>query len=271
MKHHRRNDQRHVWLLSGTGEGPPLAKALISQGWKVTVSVVTPNAALSYSKLHLEEIIIGPISGVQGIKAFLRKAREIHSGFCWVLDATHPFAFVISEDLKRACSEAGQSLIRFERPIENPYGAILLNSVVQLSSKRLNGRNFLLAIGSRHLREAVDVISYAGANVFARVIPTQESIREALFSGIDQEHLAISRPFHGQVSGDLEAALCRRWAITDVICRQSGGITQKLWQDICQKDNLYLWMIARSSSSSSSSFETFNSLDRLLNRVLNSL
>ena len=32
---------RRLWLFAGTGEGPPLAEALLSLGWQLRVSVVT--------------------------------------------------------------------------------------------------------------------------------------------------------------------------------------------------------------------------------------
>ena len=56
-----RNCQRHVWLLSGTGEGPNLAKALIEEGFMVTVSVVSFQASFLYSDLPLKELKIGTV------------------------------------------------------------------------------------------------------------------------------------------------------------------------------------------------------------------
>ena len=30
-----------------------------------------------------------------------------------------------------------------------------------------------------------------------------------------------------------------------VVCRQSGGLIQNLWEEICETNNLELWLIAR--------------------------
>ena len=100
--HGRRNDQRHVWLLSGTGEGPALAAALVSQGWRVSVSVVTVGAAAAYADLPLENLWTGPLAGVQGIRGVIEQAYFRDHGFDWVVDATHPFAVQISLFLKIA-------------------------------------------------------------------------------------------------------------------------------------------------------------------------
>ena len=53
-----RNDQPHVWLLYGTGEGPVLVAALVAQGWRVSVSVVSASAAGAYAGLSLEDLWI---------------------------------------------------------------------------------------------------------------------------------------------------------------------------------------------------------------------
>ena len=39
---------QRLWLLSGTGEGPKLAGALIERGWQLRVSVVSAAAARAY-------------------------------------------------------------------------------------------------------------------------------------------------------------------------------------------------------------------------------
>ena len=57
--------------------------------------------------------------------------------------------------------------------------------------------------------------------------------------------MAVIRPLKGSPIGNIERALCRRWSISDVICRQSGGITQKLWQNIARKNGLNLFLISR--------------------------
>ena len=263
--HHQSNYQRHVWLLTGTGDGFRLAQGFVEKGWGVTVSVVTPNAALPYSELPLEHLSVGPLCGVGKIKEFILRAASSNRRFDFVVDATHPFAEIISSDLKKACSEIQQPLLRFERPLADSSDAIIFNSFTELSSRALHGKNLLLALGSRHLSEAVDAASSAGANVFARVLPTSESLRYALASGIKETHIAVLRPFQGDQSGAFEASLCKRWSISHVVCRQSGGLIEDLWNGICKKQKLCLWMLARPSSSSS--VEMVYSWEELLART----
>ena len=78
----RDDDQRNLWLLSGTGEGPPLATSLIKKGWKVSVSVVTAKASLAYRELPLEALWVGRLNGVKGIQEVL-KCADSYGGFKW--------------------------------------------------------------------------------------------------------------------------------------------------------------------------------------------
>jgi len=262
--HIRKNGQRHLWLLSGTGEGPLLAAALVSHGWNVTVSVVSSQAALQYLDMPLEDVWVGSLDGVEGIERALEFAKCLHNGFDWVIDATHPFALLVSKNLCQVCQKQSQPLLRFERTLEASVGS-LINSPLDLASKPLQGKRLLLAIGARHLKEAVAASRQGGAEVFARVLPSPESLIKALASDIGEENLAVLRPLKGSTPGSLELALCRRWSIDSIVCRQSGGVTQKLWQDISRDWGLELFLISRPENPFKQ--EEVNTFEDLLTRI----
>ncbi len=261
------NCQRHLWLLAGTGDGPPLASALADQGWRVCVSVVSSQASLPYSESFFVSIRVGPLSGKEGIKAFLNEAKASHKGFDLVIDATHPFAVLISSELTQVCKDVSQPLIRYQRPLEAPSFAKLIPNVKAIPKNAFKGQNVLLALGSRQLKDAVAASRQAGANVFARVLPTPESLRAALACELNENNLAVLRPLKGEVFGGFESALCKKWSINTVFCRQSGGLTQRLWQEICERENMELWLISRPENSLE--VETYEDLERLLKRTFN--
>lgn len=240
-----RNYQGHIWLLSGTSEGPAIAKALIANAWKVTVTVVSFQASLAYEGISLDELKIGPLKGTQGIERFIKESELLNKKFAWVVDATHPFAELISSSLQEACKKLDQPLLRFERPLEDNNSATFINSFRELAFSDLNDQRLLMAIGSRNLKEAVDVAQESGAKVFARVLPTPESLRNALATSLDSNDLALVRPNLEGTLGNLELALCDKWAITGVLCRQSGGPVEKLWRKVTQEKKLKLWLISR--------------------------
>ena len=261
----RKIDHRHVWLLSGTGEGPLLANALVERGFLVSVSVVSYQASLPYRDFPLEAIWIGPIGGVEGVRQILKKAEFDHYGFDFVLDATHPFASLISSDLNRACKEINQALLRFERIIESPSWVSCIASVEDIPRESLSGKNFLFAIGSRNLLKAASSAIGGGSNVFARILDSPQSLRSAFSSSIPPDHFAVVRPFSSDPLGEVEKALCRKWSINSVVCRQSGGITQRLWQQISSELNLKLYLISRPVQTQM--VETVYSLKALLDRI----
>tara|TARA_Y100001968_G_scaffold292474_1_gene297710 strand:- start:22763 stop:23584 length:822 start_codon:yes stop_codon:yes gene_type:complete len=243
--HTTRYCQGHIWLLSGTGEGPLIAKSLIKGGWKVTLSVVSHQASLSYEGISLEEIKVGPLEGVEGIVECIDQAQLLGKKFDWVIDATHPFAELISTYLENACQKLDQPLIRYARPMEDFSSANLINSFNELALLDLNNQRLLMAIGSRYLKEAVTAAQKGGANVFARVLPSSKSFKEALGSLLPSSQIALLRPKAGGMLGDLEIELCKKWSITGIVCRQSGGDIERLWRQVCKKENLSLWLISR--------------------------
>tara|TARA_B100000700_G_scaffold319638_1_gene415263 strand:+ start:888 stop:1691 length:804 start_codon:yes stop_codon:yes gene_type:complete len=265
--HLGRNCQRHLWLLSGTGEGPYIVKAFVAEGWKVTVSVVSLQASFLYQDLTIEDLKIGPLNGVEAIAEILKSAQFNNKEFDLVLDATHPFAELISTDLKLACDSFNQPLLRYERPYEENAEANFISDLGELSSFDLTGQRLLMAIGSRHLKNANLAARKSGANVYARVLPNPDSLRKALSSSISESNLAVFRPFSGDNPGSFEVSLCKKWSITGILCRQSGGITERLWAEICARENLDLWMLSRPVYSQE--VEVVHSLEELLNRVTN--
>ena len=70
-------------------------------------------------------------------------------------------------------------------------------------------------------------------------------MRAALSAGLPTDHLAVLQPLEGACPGAIERALCRRWQITDVLCRQSGGITERLWRQLSDALDLRLLLLDR--------------------------
>ena len=235
------DDQHRIWILSGTGEGPPLTRSLLARGWRVQVSVVTDAAALAYWGLPVDQIRIGALDGQAAMAAVLQEDGP----FRWVVDATHPFATRVTRDLSEVCARVGQPLLRLERPQPSNGAADLLDHPDGLKLHDLRGRRLLIALGARHLAAAVAAGQAAGAEVFARVLPSTDSLRLARAVGLPADRLAVVRPLQGPSPGALERALCRRWTISDVLCRQSGGETETLWRTVSSEQDLKLWLLRR--------------------------
>lgn len=100
--------QGGVLILGGTGEARELAALLVDRGTPVISSLA---GRVSKPRLPAGEVRIGGFGGIDGLAAYLREA-----GIRVVVDATHPFARVISGNAAAACVAAEVSLVRLERP-----------------------------------------------------------------------------------------------------------------------------------------------------------
>jgi len=229
-----------IWLVSGTGEGPPLTRALLARGWRLQVSVVTAAAARAYPADPALRLQVGALEGEAAIEAELERLQPR-----WLVDASHPFARVISARLEAVCGRTGQPLLRLERPaLPGANEAItVIRGLEDLASFDLRDERLLLAIGSRRLATAL-AASNAGAH-YARILDNPTSLQLALAAGMAPERLACLRPGLGDGSGRLERALCRRWGISAVLCRQSGGATEQLWRQLAGELGLRLVLLQR--------------------------
>ena len=150
----------------------------------------------------------------------------------------------------------------------------VLNSLQDLAALDLGGKRLLLAIGARRLREA---LAHSPAHAhFARILPNPTALALARAAGLADGQLACVHPRLGLPAlppgsgpvgigaegpgpamepgpprpGAIERALCRRWAIDAVLCRQSGGVTEQLWSDLCAELGLELLLLRQPQASS---------------------
>lgn len=97
-----------VLILGGTGEARDLAAALVARGDRVVSSLA---GRVARPRLPVGDVRIGGFGGVDGLAAWLR-AHAVSA----VVDATHPFAAVISGNAALACAQVDVPLVRLERP-----------------------------------------------------------------------------------------------------------------------------------------------------------
>ena len=238
-----------IWLLSGTGEGPLIAARLLAAGWSVQLSLVSEDALRAYAPHPRLQSRLGALAGPGALEAELQDAPL--APFRWVIDASHPFACRISAGLAAVCARFNQPLLRLWRPPapQRPGSRlILLDQLEDLAALDLEGERLMLAIGARHLARAVE---RAGARAcFARILPSPASLRLALAAGLAPGSLACHRPGTGlsdtaTALGAIERALLQHWGITTVLCRQSGGPTEQIWQGLCAELGLTLLLLKR--------------------------
>ena len=256
------NCYENVWILSGTSDGPVLADKLLKLNYTVFASVVTHRAVESYlnnPKLH---IITGKLNDKDEIIYFIRKYK-----IQYVIDATHPFALIISEYLNKACKEIRKPVLVFERKslFKESEKFNYISGLKDIKKIDLENKNILLAIGSRSLDDTANYYLNCGANVFTRILPTPESISKAFGTRIKKSNIAILDPSKTKESL-LEKKLCDFWQIDYVLCRESGSYSQTNWESIVSESKMKLFLVKRPKVKNDHS-HTFNQYKNLIDHI----
>ena len=135
----------NVWILSGTTDGPVIANRLLELDYSVFASVLTYKAGQAYIKNQKLHIITGRLKNKDEIINFIKKNK-----IKYVVDATHPFALIISKNLNNACKEINTPLLLFERKslINKSINFFHIDNLKDINNVDLENKNILLAIGS---------------------------------------------------------------------------------------------------------------------------
>ncbi|MGW2548069.1 precorrin-6A/cobalt-precorrin-6A reductase, partial [Kitasatospora sp. NPDC001574] len=105
----------HLLVLGGTTEARTLAAALAGSPLRVTSSLA---GRVADPRLPVGEVRIGGFGGPDGLAAWLR-AERVDA----VVDATHPFAAVMSRNAAEAAAATGVPLLALRRPGWTPVSA----------------------------------------------------------------------------------------------------------------------------------------------------
>jgi precorrin-6x reductase len=208
-----------VWVFSGTGDGNALAAAVAAQGAPVVVSAATEYGASLAQQDCPGAVIWNGRRGVEARRQALQRSRARV-----LLDATHPFATAMSEQLIALSAELGIRYLRYERPSGltsiKQDNVELCDSMEQAAaSAAARGKRIFLATGSKDLAQFLQAPGATQCDWFARVTAEPEFVQRALDLGIPRSRLcAMQGPF----SQGFNEALWRDWKIDCVVTKDAG-------------------------------------------------
>ena len=207
-----------IVIFSGPTEGRALSRLLAEQGAEVTVCVAT-----EYGRE--EQGAMAGVTVLAGRKTPEEMADILReSDLC--VDATHPYAVAVTENIRRACSQAGVPCRRLLRGASETAGVTAVGSAAEAAAL-LAGRegNILLTTGSKELGAFSALPS---ERLYPRVLPNHESLSACEGAGIPHRNiLAMQGPF----STELNEALIRQFHIAYLVTKdggKAGGFEEKL-------------------------------------------
>lgn len=205
-----------VLVVGGTSDARAICQLLDAANVQYTVSVATPTG----------EALAGDIQGQ--VRCGRLDCAEMVDwlqahGTRWVIDASHPYAEVVSRNVLDACSQAGVLLSRYQRPEQlDALAHPLLNYVASIEEAcaliRPLGQRVLLTTGSKDLAQWR--AGLPEKTLLARVLPVPEVVQQCVSLGFGVGDIfAICAPF----SAEFNAAFYRHCRADVVVTKASGA------------------------------------------------
>jgi precorrin-6A/cobalt-precorrin-6A reductase len=207
---------KRLWLIGGTSESAQIAEAIAPLKLPCTITVTTAAATALYPQIEFFQIIVGQIDPYN-LDTFFQQ-QQIGA----VLDASHPHAVAVSQGAMASAARWEIPYLRYERPslsLETQAGNVIaLESFdALLAGNYLHQQRVLLTVGCKPLPQFQSWQDHS--TLFARTLPTANSIEVALSAGFTSDRIIALRP---PISAELEKALWHHWQISLVVTKASG-------------------------------------------------
>ncbi len=212
-------DLAPVLLLGGTTEGHRLAEYLAGRKQPVILCVATEYGREVLGGALLDspwlDIHVGRLDTDQFTALLARKRPGL------VIDATHPYADQVTRNLKEACEQIGTERIRCLRPGERDQEQVLRFSDSRSAAAYLAGMegSILVTTGSKELAAFAGIPDF-GNRVYARVLPTMDSLEICLKLGLKGRHIiAMQGPF----TRDTNVSQLREFGCGYLVTKDTGN------------------------------------------------
>lgn len=207
-------------IFSGTSEGHALCRFVSDCGGCADVYVATDYGAAVMEPLHSITVHEGRLDA-DAMTAAL-------DADTLVVDATHPYAAVVSENLRAACAQTGAQYERLLRPALDG-GDVVTVSDTAAAVEWLNAHpgRALLTTGSKELAAFTAVEGYR-ERLVARVLPSVSVLEQCASIGFaGAQIIAMQGPF----SHEMNVALLRQTRADILVTKdtgKAGGFAEKL-------------------------------------------
>ncbi len=255
---------KKILIFAGTTEGRNLSERLSAAGIVHTVCVAT-----EYGEIVLKE---HPMAKVHCGRMNREEMREYiaNGGFDVVVDATHPYAEAVTENIKEAVKDLDVSYLRLKRETDDTsdYEKITYfasNEECAEALETVEG-NILLTTGSKELPIYSSRIKEK-ERLYVRVLPALENLMLCREQGITGKRiLALQGPF----TAEMNEAMIRQYQIKCLVTKRSGrtgGYREKL--EAARKQDIPVFVIDRKGKQEGDSFrEVCRKLETICGRKM---
>ncbi len=217
-----------IVIFGGTSEGRELAEYAEQNGIPVLVSVVSGYGESLLTESSMVQVHTGALDE-EKMRAFLRGAApEL------VLDATHPYARVVTEQVAALCRELAVPYRRIlraseeDKTAENSSPVFVVDSLADaVNCLKQDDRPVLLTTGSKELEIFASDPAWKD-RIYARVLPDSQVLKKCEELGIRGAHvIAMQGPFSTELNCALLRTVRAGWLVTKEAGKR-GGFAEKM-------------------------------------------
>lgn len=204
-----------ILVLAGTSEGREAAWRLQQSGHEILASVTSP-----YGKELMNA------SGVRSVRQGALEMPELlallHEGsYKMIVDATHPYAAVISRLAMEAARILDIEYVRLERPTQSlPEDVLAIQNLEELPRCLYPGCRLMSTIGSKYLAKLLKLGRASQAHLIARFLPSSQVLAECESLGMSPEQVVAMK---GPFSLEMNRALLNHYRIDLLLSKESGS------------------------------------------------
>ena len=209
-----------ICIFAGTTEGRQLA-ALLKDAAAVTVCVATEYGEVLMDDLENITVRTGRMSETDMERMFAAERFER------VIDATHPYAVEVTQNIAAAAERTGTPVLRVLREADRRIpGAVYVSSAEEARGWLFAREgNVLLTTGAKELS------AFAGLDtdrVWARVLPLASSLEACEAAGIPAAHIVAAQgPFSYEMNLAQMKAISAKYMVTKA-SGKNGGFDEKI-------------------------------------------
>ncbi len=209
---------KHYLIFAGTTEGRQLTEFFLTQNAAITACVATEYGTILLPK-HPNLTIISKRMDSTEMYDYMTACS-----FDSVFDATHPYAVIVSKNIKSAAQKAGLPYLRILRPkeeFEDSKNIVYVDSMEEAVSYLSNTTgNILTTTGSKELSKLCSLPNYR-ERIYARILSNPEMVSNSFQLGFQGKHLICMQ---GPFSEELNTAMIHQFDISYVLTKNSGKI-----------------------------------------------
>ena len=240
---------KKILIFAGTTEGRKLSERLAASGIAHTICVATEYGEVVLKEHSLVNVHCGRMNQKE-IREYM-----INGEFAAVVDATHPYAELITENIQGAMEGLDIPYLRLKRDTEDEstYEKMTYfesNEDCAKALEQIEG-NIFLTTGSKELAVYCSDEEIK-KRLYVRVLPGMDSLQLCMEQGIvGKQILALQGPFTTQMN---EAMICQ-YEIQCLVTKKSGrtgGYQEKI--DAARKQNIPVFVVGQAKRQKGDSF-----------------